>query len=72
MTALPVKPLSGNPANKTEIMENVSKTAVTKTGKKIPLWKQRRKRTRQTNKREQAVHNKQQKRPVVMETENFE
>ena len=73
MTALPVKPPSGNPANKTEkiVMENVTKTAVSKSGKKIPLWKQRRKRTRRTNKREQAVHNKQQKRPVVMETENF-
>ena len=73
MTALPVKPPSGNPANKTEeiVMENVIKTAVTKSGKKIPLWKQRRKRTRRTNKREQAVQNKQQKRPVVMETENI-
>ena len=73
MTALPIKPPSGNPSNKTEeiAMENVTKTTVSKTGKKIPLWKQRRKRTRRTNKREQAVQNKQQKRPVVMETENF-
>ena len=73
MTALPIKPLNGNSSNKTEEtdMESKPTKTVTKSGKKIPLWKQRRKRTRRTNKREQAVHNKQQKRPVVMETENF-